>query len=58
MAERWEGWGPRERLLVKLIGAEASCQPPAGEARGGLLHLGLGMAASPLKVCIVGSGNW
>ena len=35
---------------------QAASQP--GEALAGLQHCGGAMTESPLKVCIVGSGNW
>ena len=51
------GAGPSRAAVGKAVGAEAGGRP-AGEARAGLLRSSLAMAAAPLKVCIVGSGNW
>lgn len=51
------GAGPPRTAVGKAVRAEAG-RLPAGEARVGLLRSILAMAAAPLKVCIVGSGNW
>lgn len=52
------GAGPLGAAAGKAERAEAGGQRLVGEASGGLPQFGLAMAASPLKVCIVGSGNW
>uniref|UniRef100_A0A8C0SZF5 Glycerol-3-phosphate dehydrogenase [NAD(+)] n=3 Tax=Canis lupus TaxID=9612 RepID=A0A8C0SZF5_CANLF len=51
------GAGPSRAAAGKAVRAEAGRQAAAGWAAG-LLRSVLAMAAAPLKVCIVGSGNW